>query len=701
MDRCGNDIVRDEIVCAADLVKRAKRSALGRKKAYFITNHCPFGDFTFLAFDEAKKKGTGVFYVVDEEEKKDHEGLLPPFGCVEKNRIFPDIFDENTKVRNSIFYFFVDCRDPLYRDEQERSKVLLRLEKWLSITRNTKVCNLFLITQIRTPESLPAGIRSISEREYDYYLAHKERDWSEKFYLELEDCCRSAARGGKKAKVSILRFDNVFGPGVDLMDRFSMKDLIDTAFRLEKVEVTHEDAEEYISSIYIRDAVQAVAVGARSARVFNVYNVSGYLLSIKQIKVALQSEFRELLALSIDVGKAEQERYHSLNSLKLSKFGFKATVRFAEAIYRTGIYYRDLAYDMNRQLGIYSGRLEMIKSMERDMLKFVDKVCRENGIQYFLAGGSLLGAVRHNGIIPWDDDLDIGMLRKDFEKFRRICPGLVPEKYTYESPQDGRGSHYCFDKLRFRNTYFSTNYSNNFRIQDGIFLDVIVYDQTSNFKFMTKLQIQLIRIWTRLINIKWYNKPRKNVHYRFTKVFLPVMRMIPFPFFHAVFERLVRWYEKKPKAKYLIDGLGQNIGKGRFPKSWLTEVAYVKFDDMEAPVPIDYDGYLRHFYGPQYMELLPISKRVSGHHIARIDLGGYLYGDGSFRDVDIKGELLEKSLREWEDAALAEMETAITDEDGKTLSKNRTDDETEWKEDETAEEDVEVPGLAEEDDSGE
>ena len=122
------------------------------------------------------------------------------------------------------------------------------------------------------------------------------------------------------------------------------------------------------------------------------------------------------------------------------------------------------------------------------------------------------------------------------------------------------------------------------------------------------------------------------------------MRRIPFSFFHWVFERLVRLYEHKKDAKYLIDGIGQNIKKGRFPKELLTEVEYVDFGDMKAPIPKGYDEYLRHFYGPHYMDLLPISKRASGHHLARIDLGGYLFTDEpdkNFRDVNLSGELYE------------------------------------------------------------
>lgn len=247
-------------------------------------------------------------------------------------------------------------------------------------------------------------------------------------------------------------------------------------------------------------------------------------------------------------------------------------------------------------------------------------------------------------MIAWDDDLDIGMLREDYEKFSRICPELIPDELTYESPRNNDGCHYTFDKIRLKNTYFSTYYSGNFKIPDGIFLDIIVYDQTSNIRWLSELHIKLISFWTRVIGAKWYGKPRRNEFYWLTRICLPVVRKIPFPFFHRVFEILLRWYERKKNAKYLIDGMGQNIHKGRFPKEWLSSVEYVDFRDMKVPVPGGYENYLTHFYGPHFMELLPISQRQSGHFISRIDLGDYLFeavpGKIS-RAVDIRGELYE------------------------------------------------------------
>lgn len=72
--------------------------------------------------------------------------------------------------------------------------------------------------------------------------------------------------------------------------------------------------------------------------------------------------------------------------------------------------------------------LNRLQETEREVLAVIDKLCRENGIDYFIDGGTLLGAVRHGGFIPWDDDIDIGMPKDDFDRFCEIAPGVAPER---------------------------------------------------------------------------------------------------------------------------------------------------------------------------------------------------------------------------------------------------------------------------------
>ena len=630
-----HEVEKDEILCASAQVEKADRFA-GKSGCmeYFIVNGCPFGDFVYGAFYTAQS-GVRQLYVLESENDR-----VGSFSADCNETVYEDLIGADACFSNAKIYFFVDLRSPEYKDPCASERIIRKLDKWLKIAGNGTDCRFLLLPILKSPDHLPEGITSLAEREYGCCLLRNERDFSEELYLALEGKCREAVRRGG-TEVVLLRFGNIFGPGIDLSDAFPFAESIRAAFSSSCVELDPEDSADIYSYTYVRDAAAAVAIGAGAARNGNVYHVSDFALSRWQIKTALQAAFPEKLSLSSKAGRPGMLSFHALNSLKLRKCGWTPSVDFLEAIYRTAVSVCGIPYDIGRGLEIYSGRLGRIKGIELGMLKFVDKVCRENDIRYFITGGSLLGAVRHHGIIPWDDDLDVGMLRPDFEKFRKICPKLMPDFYTYESHRENRDCHYCFDKIRLKGSYFSTDYSSHFQIPDGVFLDVLVYDQTSNLTFMAKLHIRLIRIWTVLISIKWIGRPRKNVHYRFSQLALPIMRRIPFSAFHFFFERLLRWYEKKKDAKYLIDSVGQNIGKGPFPKEWMADVTYIPFEDMKAPVPAGYDGFLKHLYGEHYMDIPPVSKRAGGHRIARIDLGGYLYGDGTSRRSDLRGELYE------------------------------------------------------------
>ncbi len=638
-----HEVILDEISRACDYVWAPKKRnpIVSFKNVYVLDDTNPFGDYLFAVFSASKATKGSCCYVQTGEEQRDWLFATP-----RPEQLIADDFTADASLEEATVLVSVNCLDEKYQSESVRTAFLQRLEKWLSISANSQKARFAVLPIIPLPEKLPQDITSLAEREYDYYLAHKELTTAEAFYLQIEALCRQYVRDSG-AKVNLLRMVNLYGPGVDLWEGFSFQKLVADSNTDGQIVVDQADATTTVSATYILDAFMALVACLKSPKIGNVFNVAGVAVTVCDIKQAYHTAFRDKYALSMQLQSSDKMEYRALNSLKLFKLGYNTRTELSENVYRLGIYYNDQLYDMMRCIPVYSGRLEKIKSLEMEILKFVDRVCRENDIQYFLAGGSLLGAVRHKSIIPWDDDLDIGMLREDFEKFRRVCPGLMTEQFTYESPQNDSGSHYQFDKIRLKNTYFSTNYSSTFRIRDGVFFDVIIYDQTSNNATLSKWQIKIVDYWTRALNIRWYNKPRRGMAYRQSKLLLPFMRIFPLSFYHWMFERLVRFYSKKKNAKYLIDGIGQNIRKGRFPKEWLTQTEYVPFGDMMAPIPKGYDGYLRHFYGDRYMELLPISRRTSGHYIARIDLGGYLFDDkpdASFREVALDGELYEKDV---------------------------------------------------------
>lgn len=124
--------------------------------------------------------------------------------------------------------------------------------------------------------------------------------------------------------------------------------------------------------------------------------------------------------------------------------------------------------------------LDDIKAIELDILLVIDKICKENNIDYFLDSGTLLGSIRHKGFIPWDDDIDIGMIREDYDNFISIIESKLPEGYYAQTPLNGKNKYFGFTKIRKSGTHMvehGFDYSDD---ENGIWVDVFPYDLVDN-----------------------------------------------------------------------------------------------------------------------------------------------------------------------------------------------------------------------------
>lgn len=106
----------------------------------------------------------------------------------------------------------------------------------------------------------------------------------------------------------------------------------------------------------------------------------------------------------------------------------------------------------------------------------IDRICRDNNIKYFMDGGTQLGAVRHNGFIPWDDDFDIGMRRSEFERFVDVCRISLDSKQFYLETVEDEGYGFSFAKIHLNNTEIVEDFSKNAKAHHGIFVDIFPYD---------------------------------------------------------------------------------------------------------------------------------------------------------------------------------------------------------------------------------
>lgn len=509
----------------------------------------------------------------------------------------------------------------------------------------------FCTLSIMLPEYpvIPQGIESLAEREFSFFMEKEIKDPTpaQSFLVALEKKAREIVCGGYET-LNIARVDNLFGPDANRIRTFDLDGFIQEAFETKSVTVLPEDYEQIITISYIQNALAFSTQLLYTARKGQIYHFMSHTASVAQIKLALHEGFADELSLKAETPAVKNPKYRCLNTLKFFQCGWtqKGVLTLADDLYQVACNLTGHEHKNANNIKIYAGKLHRIKDLELMMLKDIDDICKKHNIQYFLCGGTMLGAVRYGHSIPWDDDLDIGMLREDFDKFRKVCQEEHPEIYNYSSHVNKSGSHYIVDKLRLNGTYFSTKFSSIHEYQDGLFIDVLVYDRTTNNKFLGNLQCKILHKLSRVIEIRWYNRARKSYYYKSSKRWLPFLRLFPVGFYNKLFEFIIKFYTKTKNARYVIDSTGKLQLKGPFSIEGLEETQRVPYDGgFMAPIPADYTNYLTFDYGPNYLPEPVLSQRKAPHNFARIDLGEYVFEtrkEPIFRDLNVHGELFEQ-----------------------------------------------------------
>ncbi|MCR5635650.1 MAG: LicD family protein [Clostridiales bacterium] len=648
-----NEFVFDEIDVVSTLLSKNINFIKANRKHREITLVCDEHSLMFYlagSFAHAASKGIidAEVNVVFEGEAS-HKDILDDLStkisqdvpCINMYNGYSDYIKRENSDSQTFFIYFINTRLEKYKSAEIKNNKLNNLKTWLDCACERRDAKFLCVNIIPPMEEIKEPYTAVSEVEYEVINSQKDLDSIEAFELNAERILRDYVKKGLFAECA--RFDNIFGPMVSDENMLNLPKIADEIKTTGKITLNKSEASDVFSACYIRFAMYAVYFILFTAPNGNIYNIAPYSFTKLDIATEVYKLFsKKGVTLDLIGVDAKKPKSYRVESRKILSLGMRLLSTPDEQLYKCMVSLLpelDLGYYVTEEC--YDGKLTKIKQTELVMMDEIDRICKKHDIKYFMVGGSLLGAVRHKGFIPWDDDFDIGMLRKDYNKFKKVCPKELKEGFCYQSYRDEKTSHYIFDKVRLKDTFFTTSFSGKFLIENGFFIDILVYDKTSDLKFLQKLHINALHAWKRVLNIKWYNKPRKNVHYYKSRILLPVMRIIPFGFFHGVFEFLLRFYNFKKHGKHLIDGVGMNLKRGAFPADFFDDVIPMQFEDRVFPAPAKYDEYLRHWYGDRYNELLPYSTRKSGHNLTRIDLGKYVKDDpdDSFRHIDCRGEL--------------------------------------------------------------
>ena len=273
----------------------------------------------------------------------------------------------------------------------------------------------------------------------------------------------------------------------------------------------------------------------------------------------------------------------------------------------------------------YAGRLRPLQQLQLKLLLELDRVCRERNILYFLAGGSLLGAIREGGFIPWDDDIDVCMDRPNFERLCAAAPEAFGEEYFFQTYETDPSFCSPFGKLRLKDTRFSTPFSSQFSgMHNEIFIDIFIHDAAPKSPLLSRFHVFMTLFARSMVFHKWGGTP---MHFYgrlklLCRVMTRVIRRRSMDQLKRFEHRVLTFWNKRGTGR-LYDGTGDHLRNGSFPAEWLERCVEADFEGYRLPAPVGYDADLRFLYGERYRDWPLPAQRAVHHENVDFSLGPY------------------------------------------------------------------------------
>ena len=240
------------------------------------------------------------------------------------------------------------------------------------------------------------------------------------------------------------------------------------------------------------------------------------------------------------------------------------------------------------------------------MAKDFHQICVDNNLKYYMLGGTMLGAVRHKGLIPWDDDMDFGMPREDYDRFISISHRILPEHYELRFYKNAANSPMHYAKfIDNRTTLIEAPYRN---YVEGLYIDIFPLDGAGNGSFSDRMRMKRINFLQGLIINHCTTREKTG----FRKVLKAYAQMRNLDSLHASVEKLMT-AKKLSESTLIANYLGAWAEKEIMPKEVMGTPRLYSFEDTEFYGSNNADTYLTSLYG-DYMKLPPKEKQVFKHN---------------------------------------------------------------------------------------
>lgn len=260
--------------------------------------------------------------------------------------------------------------------------------------------------------------------------------------------------------------------------------------------------------------------------------------------------------------------------------------------------------------------LEKLQLTQLELICEVDRICKKKNIHYNMVGGTMLGAVRHKGYIPWDDDADIGFLRKEYEKFRQACKTeLNHEKFYFQDCRDTPGYRWGYGKLRRKGTEFIRLGQEFMPYEQGIAIDLMPFDNVPDSALAKRLHMLICFLYRKIF---WSAVGRVNEPNPVKRMIYKWLYKIPEQVVFDSYQRFIDKCGKKKTKQVRILTFPTPKGVYGYDRRWYTQLERYEFEGLQFPGAADFDGYLRVKYR-DYMQLPPPEKRKI-HPISKLTL---------------------------------------------------------------------------------
>ena len=272
---------------------------------------------------------------------------------------------------------------------------------------------------------------------------------------------------------------------------------------------------------------------------------------------------------------------------------------------------------MNK-LTIYTHEeLKKIQKIELEALKEFIRVCNLLNLEYFVDGGTAIGAIRHQGFIPWDDDVDVAMPRLDYQKFCKEAPKYLSKEFYLQTPYSDKKCPYFYSKLRVNGTEFVEYCNHKVNMNHGIYIDIYPFDEVPDDEAENIKQFKKMQFLTRLFTLHQspdVNTAPSSITERIKALIRFVAHMmikcIPYSVLAKQIEKTMTQYNgSNQHALACIYSPKRNWDY--IPRDRMYPLIDIKFEDITVKILNDYDFYLTNLYG-DYMKFPPENERY-GH----------------------------------------------------------------------------------------